>query len=137
MPFELSKKIAKNSNLQHPEQTYLASPAGDANFEGRIICWDFEAKVLALSKSNGEVIGNAQLRSLAFQTVFDSRLIDNKLSRGKYLKAKLKEMLPNHMVTACVWSSKEKKSPKVFGPNKGHALYMEPELRSHVFIILT
>ena len=139
MPFELSKEIAKNINGENPTQTYLASPDGNSFFFGRLICWEHstQTKVVKLNNSNGEEIGNAQLRALAFQLVFDSRKMRDEVKRCEHLSKKLQKMLPNHFPTICVWPANVTESPEVYGTTKGHALYMEPELGSHVFIVLT
>ncbi len=73
---------------------------------------------------------------IVIKVVFDSRR-DEYMKRAVSLWGDLKKMMPHHEVNVFVWPQSSSEMPRVFGPRKGEALFMEPEFGDHVFIVFT
>ena len=137
--------LARNARLLNSEDSFIVIPhypPGKANLTvdhcGKEVFWSEQAKiyVMQLIKSSADLMLEFSLRKLVIDVVFNSRFQQTPKLRSNYLKKVISEMLPNYNVIVFVWNKKSKKRPQVVGEHKGDALFMEPELGSHVYILL-
>ena len=144
-------QIARNARSLNNENSFIVIPhypQGKAHLTvdhcGKEVVWSEQAKiyVMQLIKSSAvlpselDQMVKLSLHKLVLNAVFNSRYQQTPKVRSNYLKKVISEMLPNYNVVVFVWNKKSKKRPQVVGEHKGDALFMEPELGSHVYILL-
>ena len=148
MPFSLAKELAQNTHRMARHCTFVAFPARGFHTvypeHTEEICWNTESETYDAKvppsrnyRNEGSKVGDSQLTALAFQQVFESRKETHRGQRAQNLHDKLESMLPNNNILVSVFDKNSAECPFLVGPNKGLALYMDPDLGDHVLILLT